>query len=170
MKSTLLTGITVVMMTLSTATFSDKAHHKDDDAQQPASGMQQPTGMPMMDMGAMHKQMGKMQKTMKQIQSTDDAKARQDLMRQHMQEMHQGMGMMSGDMQKKMMGQMGGEHTMPGKIKGARTMMDDDEMANPKTLMKGQKMMKQRMDMMQGMMGQMMEHMMQQQKMGMEKQ
>jgi hypothetical protein len=173
MKTRLLAGATVVLVMLSSTAFADSDHHKGDGSSQGMPGMMMSGGMPMMNMDAMHEHMTKMQKTMEQIQGAGDAKARQDLMQQHMKEMQEGMGMMQGmmsdNMPKKMMGQMGGEHKMPGKIKGPgpRAMMDDDAMENSETLTKRHNMMKQRMDMMQGMMGQMMEHMMQQQKMGM---
>ncbi len=159
MKSILLAGITVVMITLSTAVLADKAHHGDQDegAKQSMSGMMHSGSMGMMDMEAMHKQMTKMQKTMKKIHNSKDSKVRQELMRQHMQEMHKGMTMMQGMMS-------------AGKMKKPMAMMDtDDEMADLKTMHKHYKMMEQRMDMMQGMMGQMMEHMMQRQGIGMEK-
>lgn len=163
MKSTLLAGITAVMITLSTAVFADKAHHKDKDeaAGKAMSGMMHSeSGMPMMDMDGMHKQMAAMQKTMDTIRGTKDPKKRQELMQQHMQEMHKGMGMMQGMMSGK----------MTGKMKEPMEMMDeDDEMADLKTMKKRHKMMEQRMDTMQEMMGQMMEHKMQQQQMGMEK-
>jgi len=151
------------MIVLSTAVFADKAHHKDNEegTGQSMSGMMDSEScMPMMDMAAMHGHMTKMQKTMDEIQGTEDIKQRQGLMQQHMQEMHQGMGMM----QCKVPGE------MPGKMKSPMEMMDkDDAMSDTNAMMKRHKMMEQRMDMMQGMMGQMMEHMMQQQNMGMEK-
>jgi len=163
MRSTLLAGITVVMITLSTAVFADKTHHegKNEASGQSMSGMMRlESGMPMMDMDAMHGHMAEMQKTMEKIHHTKDSKEHQKLMQQHMQEMHKGMGMMSGGMMKK----------MPGKMKEPMAMMDaDDEIADLNTMQKRHKMTEQRMDAMQGMMGQMMEHMMQQQRTGMEK-
>ena len=161
MKSTLLAGITVVMITLSTAVVADKAHHKGEAAGKAMSGMMHSkSGMPMADMDTIREHMEKMQKTMGKIHNTKDNKEHQELMQQHMKEMHKGMGMMHG--------MMSGE--MPGKMKERVEMMDeDDEIADLKTMRKRHQMMEQRMDTMQGMMGQMMEHMMQQRRMGMEK-
>jgi len=151
------------MITLSTAVFADKAHHTDneEEAGKSISGMMHSEScMPMMDMGAMHGRMAKMQETMDEIQGTEDIKQRQVLMQQHMQEMHQGMGMMQCKVSEE----------MPGKMKAPMKMMDkDDAMPGVNNMIERHKMMEQRMDMMQGMMGQMMEHMMQQQNMGMEK-
>jgi len=154
MKSNLLAAITVVVMTLSTVVLADEAHHEDKD-EAPKQSM-----FGMMNMEAMHQQMTKMQKTMEKIHNSKDPKAQQELMRQHMQEMHKGMDMMSGRMMKK----------MPKKMQEPMAMMDaDDEMADLKTMHKRHKMMEQRMGAMQGMMMQMMQHMMQQQAMGMVK-
>ena len=173
MKTKLLTGIAVVLIMFSNTALADRDHHNGEGSRQPMAGMMQSDEMPMRDMKKMHQQMGKMQKTMERIHSSENRKERQELMQQHMEEMHQGMGMMQGmmpgDTQKKMPGQMS-EKQMPGKMGKRMKMMDeDDEMQDSKAMRKRHNMMEQRMDMMQGMMGQMMEHMMQQQKMGMGK-
>ena len=180
MKTKLLTGVAVVLIILTNTALADKDHHKDDDSRQTMPGMMMSGDMPMMDMKAMHGHMAKMQKTMKRIHSTEDMKEQQKLMQQHMGEMHEGMGMMQGMMSgpmgdKQMQGKMPkgirgqmSDDQMPGKMRGRmETMDDDDDMADIKFTRKRHNMMEQRMDMMQGMMGQMMEHMMQQQKMGM---
>jgi len=154
MKSNLLAGITVLMMALSTTVAADKAHHEDQD-----EGSKQSMSS-MMDMDAMRTQMTKMQKIMEKIHNSKDPKAQKELMRQHMQEMHKGMGMMSGETMKK----------MPKKMQEPMMVMDaDDEITDLKTIQKRHKMMEQRMGVMQGMMMQMMQHMMQQQAMGMAK-
>ncbi len=137
MKSTQLSAITGAMLLLSTAAFADEAHHaaQNKGAVEPTSGMQQPEMMSKMDMS-------KMQKTMEKIHNTQDPKARQALMKQHMKEMHQGMKMMQGVAPEKS-GELGGAPSM-------------------KSMMKRHQMMEQRMNMMQEMMNQMMQHMQQQ--------
>jgi len=182
MKTKLFTGVAVVFLVLSNPLMAEEDHHKDGDSRQSSPGMMMSGGMPMMDMKTMHDHMAKMQKTMDQVLRSKNMKEQQELMHQHMKEMHEGMGMMQrmmsgsmpgpmgdkqmrGDMPKGMGGQMSDDQ-MRGK--GRMEMMDDDDdMSDVKAMRKRHNVMEQRMDMMQGMMGQMMEHMMQQQKMGM---
>jgi len=97
-------------------------------------------------MQQMQERMKKMQQEMDQIQQAKDPKERQRLMQQHMQTMQEqmrDMRMMGGPM---MMGMMG-----PGMHGRGHGMMGDPEAR--------QKMMEDRMDMMQMMMEQMMEQM-----------
>jgi len=162
MKLQLLAGITVVIVALSTPVFADEAHHEDKEE----TAGQSMSGMPMMDMDMMHEQMAKMQKTMNKIHSIKNMEERQKLMRQHMQEMHKGMGMM-GKMSEKMPGKMDRPMGIIGGHGKKGMMGDDDKMLDVDGMMKRHKMMEQRMSMMQGMMGQMMEHMMQKEKMNM---
>jgi len=106
MKSKLLSGITVIMIGLSTPVFADDAHHKITEEK----AGQSMCGMPVMDMEAMQAQMDKMQKTMDKIQGTDNMNVKQEFMQQHMQEMHEATrmmrDMMSADMLKGMSGKM----------------------------------------------------------------
>ncbi|MCF6325032.1 MAG: hypothetical protein L3J89_12045 [Gammaproteobacteria bacterium] len=149
MKTKLLTGITVVLMALSTPLLANSAHHQDKASE----STMQSGSMAMIDMEKMHEHMNKMKETMAKIHRTENKEVRQKLMQKHMKEMHQGMGMMSGGAQKNM-SDMKGKHS---------AMQDLEKVKN------GHHMMEKRMDMMQGMMSQMMEHMMQQQNMSMEK-
>lgn len=180
MKTKLLVGMAVILVMGSNVALADRDHHKEDDDRRGMPGMMMQGEMPMMNMRGMHEHMANMQKTMDQIHRSKSMKEQQKLMYKHMEEMHEGMGMMQGmmsapmgdkqmqgKMPKGMHGQMSDDQ-MPGKMRGRMEMMDDnDEMADIKFMRKRHNMMEQRMDMMQGMMGQMMEHMMQQQKMGM---
>jgi hypothetical protein len=94
-----------------------------------------------MDMDSlMQENMEKMQQQMDKLRATTDAGERQKLMREHMQAMQENMTAMRG---------MGGPQMMGGQNGGA--MMD----ADPK---QRQEIMEKRMDMMQMMMEQMMQH------------
>jgi hypothetical protein len=92
------------------------------------------------NMGQMQEKMKAMQAQMDTIRNTTDPKARQKLMREHMQAMQENMAMMRG---------MGGPMMMGGQKSSG--MMGGD----PK---QRQEMMEKRMDMMQMMMEQMMQH------------
>ncbi len=155
MKTVLLTGVTIAMFSLSTATFADSEHHKNGEMQKPMPGMSQSKGdKGTMDMAAMHDSMARMQETMKKIHDTKDPKQRQKLMQQHMQEMQKGMGMMQPATGGGMM-----DHGKKGHGESSGGMMEGGK--------KGHGMMEQRMDMMQEMLNQAMEHMKVQQGMDM---
>jgi periplasmic protein CpxP/Spy len=89
---------------------------------------------------AMQEHMKKMHAQMEKIRQTADPTERQKLMAEHMQAMHDGMGMMCG---------MGGG-CMGGGMKHGGMMQGG--------MMKHHEMMEKRMDMMQNMMQQMLEH------------
>ena len=97
-------------------------------------------------MSQMQENMKKMQGQMDRIRKTTDPKERQKLMQEHMQSMQEGMNMMRGMGGPMMMGMMGGKPgaTGPGMMGG-----------DPK---QQQEMLGRRMDMMQMMMEQMMQH------------
>lgn len=128
---------------------SSLAQHQHDSG---AGGDAHQAGtMPMMgqeQMSAMHEHMQQMQTLMAEIHSQTDPERRHQLMREHMQHMQQGMGMMMGPMQ----GSQGG-HQDGG---GAATMPQGDSMQGMQDQMRA---MQERMHMMQMMMNQMMEHM-----------
>ncbi len=100
--------------------------------------------------GAMQERYKKMQEQMEKIRQTKDPKERQKLLQEHWQTMHEGMGMMGG------MG-MG-----PGSRGGGMGMgygpRGCPAGATPEATACRQNMMERRMDMMQMMMDQMMEH------------
>ena len=111
-------------------------------------------GMPMGMMGNMEK----MQQQMEKIQATTDPKERQKLMQEHMQSMQENMKAMRGMGGPMMMGsgQPGG--MMMGDKKGGKTMRGKKGGMAMGDMMKHHDMMEKRMDMMQMMMEQMMQH------------
>lgn len=104
----------------------------------------------------MDRQMQKMRDLMARIRETADPKERMRVMQEHMQAMHEGMKMMGG-----MRGGMGG---MMGNRKGAAAKegkagaAERDDNARAGGMMKRHQMMQQRMDRMESMMEQMLEH------------
>lgn len=133
---------------VSTSLMADEAHPLGTDPQSDTRGAMTP-GQGMMDIDHMQERMKSMQQLMERIHKTDDPATRRKLMSEHMQEMQKVMidmrGMMMGPdmMQGGPGGKMGNGKGMP---------MEDR-----------QKMMEQRLDMMQQMMEQMMGQMMVQQ-------
>lgn len=126
-------------------------HHPAADDAAPSTDV----GMSMMQEG-MQQHMQKMQDTMAKIHQSKSPKERQKLMAEHMTMMQDGMGMMRGDGEKKM---------CAGKKKDSMMsdgkMMCTDKMEEGKTkgdMCCGKCGMKMRMDMMEQMMGQMLEH------------
>lgn len=107
---------------------------------------------------AMQDHMKKMQMQMEKIRATSDPTEKQKLMQEHMQAMHEGMGMMCG--------MSGGGGCMGGGMMGGG--MKDGAMKQGGMMqggmMKHHEMMEKRMDMMQSMMQQMIEREMQEQK------
>src|ERR1035437_3481354 len=101
-------------------------------------------GMPMGMMGNMEK----MQQQMEKIQATTDPKERQKLMQEHMQSMQENMKAMRG---------MGGPMMMGSGQPGGMPMGDHKDMKGG-DMMKHHDMMEKRMNMMQMMMEQMMQH------------
>ena len=129
------------------------AHHPDADQQQAAPARDDKAAG--MAMGKMRDNMKKMEEQMEKIHAATDPAERRKLMKEHMQSMQEGM---------KMMGRMGGgmkggDMMAKAKKDQAETMMDaGDGMGMCMMMMKKHKSVESRMDMMQMMMEQMMEH------------
>ena len=132
------------------------AHHPDADQQQAAPAPDEKAAG--MAMGKMRENMKKMQEQMQKIHATTDPAERRKLMKEHMQSMQEGM---------KMMGRMGGgmkggDMMAKAKKDQGGSMMEDG--GGDKggmmggMMMKKHKKMEDRMDMMQMMMEQMIEH------------
>jgi len=118
---------------------------KKTTAAKPASGMG------MMDdkqIAQMQENMKKMQQQMEQVRGTTDPKERQKLMQEHMQTMQENMKTMRG---------MGSPMMMGGGQRGGMAMDGHKDMAGG-DMMKHHEMTEKRMDMMQMMMEQMMQH------------
>ena len=98
--------------------------------------------------GAMQERYKKMQEQMEKVRQAKDPKERQKLLQEHWQTMHDGMGMMGG----MGMGPRGGGMGMGYGPRGCPAG------ATPEATACRQNMMERRMDMMQMMMDQMMEH------------
>jgi len=133
------------------AVYAEQAHHPEQQktgGDMPAQGGQPaPGGM----MDKMQKHMETMMQQMDAIHKTDDPEKRDKLLQEHGKSMQEGMQMMrgmGGGMMKGMMGEGGGG--MMGK--GGSGMMKGGDKAMC------QRTMEQRMDMMQMMMDQMMQH------------
>lgn len=108
----------------------------------------------MMDMGRMQERMQSMQQLMERIHESDDPAARRKLLNEHMQKMQQTMMDMRGMMMGGGMMQGGpGTKMGPGMMGGGGMMNGDKGM----TMEDRQKMMEQRLDLMQQMMEQMLE-------------
>jgi hypothetical protein len=99
-------------------------------------------------MPRMQENMKEMQLQMEKIQATSDPKERQKLMQEHMQSMQENMKEMHG---------MGGSMMMSGDQRGGVAKDDHKDMAKG-GMMKHHDMMEKRMDMMQMMMEQMVQH------------
>jgi len=139
MKTNILIAAIVLVMSITGTAMADKgSHHATDSDHKTMSGMA--------NMGDMEKHMSEMQGIMEKIKNTKNAKERQKLMSQHMEEMHEGIDMMQNMMTGKM-NDMNMDHESKEKMMGTKDMKMQ------------QSMMTQRMDMMQSMMGQMMNHM-----------
>jgi len=103
---------------------------------------------PATEVGHIHARMQEMQALMDRIRNTSDPEERQRLMDEHMRAMHDGMAMMG-----RMMGEQGG----PGR--GAECSQNDSE-CRMRQMQGEQRMMAERMAVMQMMMQQMMDRMM----------
>ena len=128
------------------------AHHPGAEEGQAASAPDNMAGEKKME--KMQEQMKKMHDQMEKIHATKDPQERQKLMEEHMQSMRDGM--------KAMRGMGGGKMGMMGKKKDGPMMEDGGKEKDGKPMgmmmMKRHKMMENRLDMMQMMMEQMMEH------------
>ena len=129
------------------------AHHPGADQSQAAPTPDDKSAG--MKMDKMQEKMKKMQEQMEKIHSAKDPQERQKLMQEHMQSMQEGM---------KMMGRMGagmkGDDMMDKARKDQPESMTDsgDGMGMCMMMMKKHKSVEARLDMMQKMMEQMMEH------------
>lgn len=128
------------------------AHHAGADKGEAGPAQDDKAGG--MKMEKMHEQMKKMHEQMEKIHAATDPQERRKLMEEHMQSMREGMKMMRG---------MGGD-AMGRKKKGEPMMEeggkgpDKDGMPMGMMMMKRHKMMEDRLDAMQKMMEQMLEH------------
>ena len=140
-RSMLCIALTAAALSVPVAFAVDEHHPDAGKKQSPATktAPAKPAAAQGMDMSQMQGNMKKMQEQMDRMQKTADPKERQKLMGEHMQNMMAGMKGMHG---------MSGDKMMHGKKGG---MADGD-------MMKHHEMMAQRMDMMQMMMEQMMQH------------
>ena len=115
---------------------------------------------------AMHEKMKKMQEQMDKIRSSRDPQERQKLMKEHMQSMREGMKMMKDTGVGMKMGTEGKkkgaaehEHAQDGAAsQGGDEMAMMEGMKGGGMMMKKHKMMEARMDLLQKMMEQMLEH------------
>ena len=164
-KLTIPAAAAAMALTISIAYAGDEHEtlHPDRDAklivaQQTSPDVPDPSGKDMEEqMQKMQEHMKEMQAQMEKIRQTTDPKERQRLMQEHMQGMREQMKMMQGMGGCMMMrGMMGGRQqgtATPGK-KGSM----DCPMMKGGDPGRGQEMMEQRMDMMQMMMEQMLQH------------
>jgi hypothetical protein len=134
--------------------YAEQAHHPE---QQEIKGAMPAQGQPAMGgmMEKMKKHMKKMMQQMDAIHKTDDLEKRDKLLQEHMQSMREGMQMMrgmGGGMMKGMMGEGGG-----GMMKGGGMTQSDSKSPGDDKDMR-HRTMEQRLDMMQMMMEQMMQH------------
>ncbi len=135
--------------------YAEQAHHPEQQGIQ--EGEMPAQGQPAMD-GMMDKMQGHMKKMMQQmdaIHATDDPEKRDELLQKHRRSMHEGMQMMrgmGGDTMKGRMGESGGGMMQGGGMHqgGGKMHGDDKDMRH--------RAMEQRLDVMQMMMEQMMQH------------
>ncbi len=129
------------------------AHHPGADQSQAApTPDDKPAGM---KMEKMQDKMKKMQEQMEKIHSAKDPQERQKLMKEHMLSMQEGMKMMGG----MGAGMKGGDMMAKAKKDQPESMTDaGDGMGMCMMMMKKHKSVEARLDMMQKMMEQMMEH------------
>ena len=128
------------------------AHHPDADQSQaaPVQG-DKAAGM---KMEKMQEKMKKMQEQMKKIHSAKDPAERQKLMKEHMQSMQEGMKMMG----RKGAAMKGGDMMVKAKKDQAESMTDAGDGMEMCMMMKKHKSVESRMDMMQQMLEQLIEH------------
>lgn len=129
------------------------AHHPGADQSQVAPAPDEKAAG--MKMDKMQEKMKTMQEQMEKIHSAKDPQERQKLMKEHMQSMQEGMKMMGG----MGAGMKGGDVMAKGKKDQSESMSDaGDGMGMCMMMMKKHKSVEARLDMMQKMMEQMMEH------------
>lgn len=153
--TTLLALSALLVLPMAAIAEEDHAAHHPDSGEAAADTMN-PDGATM----GMDRQMQKMQDLMARIRETADPKERMRLMQEHMQAMHEGMKMM-GSMRGGMGGMMGdrkGPAAKEGKAGAAQQGGSAKAGGMKGGMMKRHKMMQQRMDRMESMMEQMLEH------------
>jgi periplasmic protein CpxP/Spy len=146
--------LTALLTSLLAVPVVQAADEEDHSAHHPPAEQGQANAAPDDMAGGMkmEEQMKKMRQQMEKIQATTDPRERQKLMEEHMQSMREGMKTMRG---------MGGNKM--GMMDKDKPMMEDggkekDGKPMGMMMMKRHKMMEDRLDMMQMMMEQMMEH------------
>ena len=149
----------IFMISVLALPFAQAADEDDHSAHHPDTGQQQ--AAPAQDekaagikMEKMQEKMKKMQEQMEKIHAAKDPQERQKLMQEHVQSMQEGM---------KMMGRMGGgmkggDMMAKAKKSQGEAMTDAGDGMEMCMMMKKQKSVESRMDMMQMMMEQMTEH------------
>ena len=149
--SILVAAIAAVTLAAPVASAQDKSLSTPANVSAPAKSTPAKRAMRMdMDthMATMQENMKKMQQQMEKLQATSDPQERQKLMQEHMQAMQENMEAMHG---------MGGPMTMGSGQPGGMAMGGKKKMASG-DMMQHYAMMEKRMDMMQMMMEQMMQH------------
>ena len=150
-RSMLCIALTAAALSVPVAFAVDEHHPDAGKKQSPATktAPAKPAAAQGMDMSQMQGNMKKMQEQMEKMQKTTDPKERQKLMGEHMQTMMVSMKTMRG---------MGGSMMMEGSQSGGMMTGGKKDGMPTGDMMKHHEMMEQRMDMMQMMMGQMMQH------------
>lgn len=154
-KLTLIALTVLTSSVIGTSLRADEAHHPDTGPQSATPGAMT-QGQGMMDLDRMQERMKSMQQLMERIHKTDDPAARWKLMHEHMQEMQQTMSDMRGMMMGPGMMQGGPGGKMGPGMMGGGAMMGNGQ-GTP--MEDRQKLMEQRLDLMQQMMEQMTEQM-----------
>ena len=152
MRHSLLCAVLTAVTLSVPAAFAVDEHHPDKDKKPaPAANAAppKPAAVKGADMGQMRDNMKKMREQMDKMQKTTDPKERQKLMQAHMQTMMESM---------KTMHSMGGPMMMGGGQHGGMAMGDKTAGMKDGDMMKHHEMMGNRVDMMQMMMEQMMQH------------
>ena len=152
--------LSIFLASLLAAPLAQAAEEEDHAAHHPGADQSQAAPTPDdkaagMKMEKMQEKMNKMHEQMEKIHSAKDPQERQKLMKEHMQSMQEGMKMMGG----MGLGMKGGDMMAKARTDQADSMTDaGDGMGMCMMMMKKHKSVEARMDMMQKMMEQMMEH------------
>lgn len=136
---------TITILLIAFTTMVSAAVFADKNIQHSSSRSQSVSSM--VDMGAIQKNMDKMQNLMEKISNSQNPKEKKKLMVLHMQEMHKGMDMIKAIK----MDDMGNAKSVSG---------DGNVNTNSNAMTLRQDMMEQRMDMMQMLTEQLMDHLM----------
>ena len=148
----------IVLICLFSVPVAEAADEEDHAAHHPGADQSQATpaqdDKAAMKTDKMQEKMKTMQEQMGKIHSAKDPQERQKLMKEHMQSMQEGMKMMGG----MGAGMKGGDMMAKAKKDQAESMTDADDGMEMCMMMKKHKSVEARLDMMQKMMEQMMEH------------